>query len=66
MRSQLRDWALLIFCNMIWGSGFVMSKLSQRQAGPVFTTFFPITLATLALIPIVYYQNKKANKGKRG
>lgn len=63
MRSQLRDWALLIFCNMIWGSGFVMSKLAQRQTGPVFTTFFPITLATLALIPIVHYQNKKANKG---
>jgi drug/metabolite transporter (DMT)-like permease len=31
----------------------VMVKLVQEQMGPVFATFFPMTLATLLLIPIV-------------
>jgi drug/metabolite transporter (DMT)-like permease len=52
-RSRVRDWALLLVCNLIWASQFVMVRLVQAQMGPVFATFFPMTLATLLLIPIV-------------
>ena len=51
--ARFRDWYLLLVCNLIWASQFVMVKLVQRQMGPVFATFFPMTLATLLLIPIV-------------
>jgi drug/metabolite transporter (DMT)-like permease len=51
--ARLRDWTFLLICNLIWASQFVMVKLVQRQMGPVFATFFPITLAMLFLIPVV-------------
>lgn len=50
--SRLRDWVLLLGCNFIWASSFVMIKLAQRQVGPAFTTFFPMALATLLLAPM--------------
>lgn len=59
--SRLRDWALLIACNLIWASQFVMVKLVQKQMGPVFATFFPMTLATLLLIPIVRRERQREN-----
>lgn len=40
-----------------------MVKIVQRQMGPVFATFFPMTLATLFLIPIVYRQRQPHNPG---
>ncbi len=57
--SKLRDWFLLLACNLIWASQFVMVKLVQREMGPVFATFFPMAIATLLLIPIV-----RREKGK--
>lgn len=51
--QRLKDWALLILCNFIWASQFVMVKLVQREMGPVFATFFPMTLATIILTVIV-------------
>lgn len=51
--SRLRDWTLLLLCNLIWASQYVMVKIVQEQMGPVFATFFPVTLATLLLIAIV-------------
>jgi drug/metabolite transporter (DMT)-like permease len=63
--SKIRDWALLIFCNMIWGSSFVMSKLAQEQAGPIFTTVFPMLLATAALFVLVHRRNRGTATGKR-
>jgi drug/metabolite transporter (DMT)-like permease len=61
--DRLRDWGYLLICNLIWASQFVMVKLVQEQMGPVFATFFPMTLATLLLIPIVRCerQEHKAN-----
>jgi drug/metabolite transporter (DMT)-like permease len=61
--DRLRDWGYLLICNLIWASQFVMVKLVQEQMGPVFATFFPMTLATLLLIPIVRRerQEHKAN-----
>lgn len=51
--TRLRDWALLLLCNLIWASQFVMVKLVQEQMGPTFAAFFPMTIATLLLIPVV-------------
>ncbi len=51
--QRLKDWALLILCNLIWASQFVMVKLVQREMGPVFATFFPMTLATVILFVVV-------------
>ena len=31
--SRLRDWALLLICNLIWASQFVLVKIVQEQAG---------------------------------
>jgi drug/metabolite transporter (DMT)-like permease len=59
--SRLRDWGLLLACNLIWASQFVMVKLVQEQMGPVFATFFPMTLATLLLIPIVQRERGRQN-----
>jgi len=62
--SRVRDWSLLLICNLIWASQFVMVKLVQRQIGPVFATFFPMTLATLMLIPIVRRERQRENLGR--
>lgn len=56
---------MLLISNLIWGSQFVMVKVAQEQMGPVFATFFPMTIATLILIPIVYRESKK-NRGTSG
>jgi drug/metabolite transporter (DMT)-like permease len=63
--SRLRDWALLIFCNLMWGSSFVMSKLAQQQTGPLFATFFPISLASIALFVLVHGRRRGNGPGKR-
>jgi drug/metabolite transporter (DMT)-like permease len=52
--ARLRDWTLLLACNLIWSSQFVLVKIVQEQMGPVAATFLPMTLATLLLIPIVW------------
>lgn len=62
--SRVRDWSLLLICNLIWASQFVMVKLVQRQMGPVFATFFPMTLATLMLIPIMRRERQRENPGR--
>jgi drug/metabolite transporter (DMT)-like permease len=48
---RLRDWLLLLSCNLIWASQFVMVKLVQEEMGPLFAVTLPMTLATLLLIP---------------
>ncbi len=57
--TRLRDWSLLLICNLIWASQFVLVKIVQAQMGPVFATFFPMTLATLLLVPIVYRERRE-------
>ncbi len=57
--ARFCDWTLLLVCNLIWASQFVMVKLVQEQMGPVFATFFPITLAMLLLIPVVRRERSK-------
>jgi len=64
--SRFRDWGLLLLCNLIWGSQFVVYKIVQRQVGPVFAAFFPITCATLLMIPLVHRarQRNKVTAGR--
>lgn len=58
---------MLLVCNFIWGSQFVMVKVAQEQMGPVFATFFPMTIATLILIPIVHREgDKNRTRAKTG
>jgi drug/metabolite transporter (DMT)-like permease len=55
---RLYDWGMLLFCNMIWGSQFVIYKIVQRQAGPVFAALFPVSIATLLLLPIILWKRQ--------
>ena len=57
--ARLRDWFLLLACNFIWASQFVMVKVVQAQMGPLAATFLPMALATLILIPIVHLENNR-------
>jgi drug/metabolite transporter (DMT)-like permease len=57
--SRVRDWGLLLVCNLIWGSQFVFLKRVQQQMGPIFATLFP-----LALTVIILYSMVKAEDGK--
>jgi len=57
--SRLRDWGLLISCNLVWGCQVVIYKIVQQQSGPVFAALFPITIATLLMVPIVWRQHQK-------
>jgi drug/metabolite transporter (DMT)-like permease len=52
-RGRLHDWMLLLGCNLIWASQFVVVKLVQQQMGPLFAVFFPMAISMLLLIPIV-------------
>jgi drug/metabolite transporter (DMT)-like permease len=49
-------------CNLIWGSQFVVWKIVQRQAGPVFAVLFPVTIATLFLTPALHRERRKIAK----
>lgn len=51
--TKLVDWLLLLSCNLMWASQFVMVKLVQEQMGPLFAVTFPIALSTLLLIVLV-------------
>jgi drug/metabolite transporter (DMT)-like permease len=58
--KRLYDWGMLLLCNMIWGSQFVIYKIIARQSGPVFAALFPITIATLLLFPILRRKRQRA------
>jgi drug/metabolite transporter (DMT)-like permease len=56
--QRLRDWILLLLCNLIWASQFVLVKIVQEQMGPVAATSFPMLIATILLIPIVHLETR--------
>jgi drug/metabolite transporter (DMT)-like permease len=58
--AKFRDWSLLLLCNFIWASQFVLVKLVQDEVGPLFTTAFPMLLATLLLAPVVWWERRSA------
>jgi drug/metabolite transporter (DMT)-like permease len=60
--ERLRDWTLLLACNLIWSSQFVLVKIVQEQMGPVSATFFPMTISTLMLLPLVRREGRLAGR----
>jgi drug/metabolite transporter (DMT)-like permease len=56
--ERLRDWILLLLCNFMWASQFVLVKIVQEQMGPVAATSFPMLISTLLLIPIVRWESR--------
>ena len=56
--ERLRDWILLLLCNLMWASQFVLVKIVQEQMGPVAATSFPMLISTLLLIPIVRWEGR--------
>jgi drug/metabolite transporter (DMT)-like permease len=54
--QRMRDWILLLLCNFMWASQFVLVKIVQEQMGPVAATSIPMLIATLLLIPIVRWE----------
>jgi drug/metabolite transporter (DMT)-like permease len=67
--ERLRDWILLLLCNLMWASQFVLVKIVQEQMGPVAATSIPMLIATVLLFPIVQWearsrpvQSKRRNK----
>jgi drug/metabolite transporter (DMT)-like permease len=63
--SRWVDWGLLILCNLIWASQFVLAKLVQEEMGPIFATLLPMALATACLIPLVRRQQRSRRHGPR-
>jgi drug/metabolite transporter (DMT)-like permease len=59
--QRLRDWILLLLCNFMWASQFVLVKIVQEQMGPVAATSFPMLIATLLLIPIVRWETRSGS-----
>ena len=57
-RRKVVDWLMLLSCNLMWASQFVMVKLVQEQMGPLFAVTFPITLSTIFLIFLVAREPK--------
>jgi drug/metabolite transporter (DMT)-like permease len=66
VQSRFRDWILLLLCNLMWASQYSMVKVAQEQMGPVFATFFPVTLATIMLVLIVCYRQRKHAEADSG
>ncbi len=67
VQSRFGDWILLLLCNLMWASQYSMVKVAQEQMGPVFATFFPVTLATILLVLIVRHrQRSKAEAHRSG
>ena len=63
--GRLLDWFLLILCNLIWASQFVLAKLVQVQMGPVFATLLPMALATACLVPLVGREQRRRGGAAR-
>lgn len=62
MKKTITSWALLIACNLMWALQFTCIKLTQDQAGPYFTVWGPMLLATIFLTPFVLKDFKKSGK----
>ena len=63
--KRLWDWFLLVICNFIWATQFVLVKIVQEQMGPAFATFFPMTLATVLLIALIAWQRSHGSHADR-
>ena len=62
MSKALVSWLLLFACNLMWSLQFTCIKLTQDQAGPYFTVWGPMLLATLFLAAFALRDFKKGGK----
>ena len=63
--ERLRDWILLLLCNLMWASQFVLVKIVQEQMGPMAATSIPMLMATIMLVPIVRLRRETRSLSKR-
>ena len=63
--TRLTDWGLLLLCNFIWGSLFVVYKIVQQRLGPICAVFFPMTIAALLLTFFVRRQKAQEDKHRK-
>ena len=61
--SRLRDWLLLLACNLIWASQFAMVKLVQERMGPLFAVTLPMAVATALLLPFARRKWPPSHRG---
>jgi drug/metabolite transporter (DMT)-like permease len=57
--AKFWDWVLLLTCNLMWASQFVVVKLVQAEMGPLFAVTFPIALSTLLLVVLVARESRQ-------
>lgn len=56
----MRSWLLLFSCNLMWALQFTCIKLVEKQVGPMFTVWGPMTLAMFLLYPFVRAERRAA------
>ncbi len=61
--ARLRNCTFLLMCNFICSCQFVLVKIVQRQMGPILATAFPLAMAKLMLVPIVWHEQRMAAQG---
>jgi drug/metabolite transporter (DMT)-like permease len=61
--GRVRDWLLLLTCNLMWASQFAMVKLVQERMGPLAAVTLPMALATVLLIPLAKRKWPKSHLG---
>ena len=66
MKKSLISWLLLFSCNLMWALQFTSIKLTQDQAGPFFTVWGPMLVATILLTPFALKEFKKSGKSYKG
>lgn len=65
MRSQaLRADLLMLLTAMIWGSAFVAQRLGMDAIGPFLYTGLRFALASLVLLPLVYWLGRRGGEHK--
>ena len=62
MKKTLISWLLLLSCNLMWALQFTCIKLTQDQAGPYFTVWGPMLVATIFLLPLALKEFGKSGK----
>lgn len=65
MKKIIISWTLLLLCNLMWALQFTCIKLVQDQAGPYFTVWGPMTIATLLLLPFIIRERKGSRRPLR-
>ena len=63
MSKQLRANLLLVLTAFIWGVAFVAQDVAADAVPPMYFSGLRMVLAALALLPVVYFTDRRAQKG---